>query len=224
MLTLFICGRSWCFRQESCWEEWICMIGTRIGALMSTTWLMRSVYPPSLPCNNTLRHHRHEPTFVLTGVAWAWRKNRACQHWVTRGWDSSQPQEGQAWFIVPVSDGGGEEMQYLSSMTLPPSTIVPPASLYIHQSQEFKPGLSILVDVAGRVWSEWRDGEAGLRPQLPCLLHQAVAFSEERVPGLQDCCHQDLNKSRLHLLCTWVDLKSLSLLRLVQPVTCIIIL
>ena len=29
-------------------------------------------------------------------------------------------------------------------------------------------------------------------PELPCVLHQAVALSEEHLPSLQDCCHQDL--------------------------------
>ena len=29
-------------------------------------------------------------------------------------------------------------------------------------------------------------------PWLPCVLHQAVALSEEHLPSLQDCCHQDL--------------------------------
>ena len=45
---------------------------------------------------------------------------------------------------------------------------------------------------AGRIWSEWRDGKAGMWPWLPCVLHQAVALSEEHLPSLQDCCHQDL--------------------------------
>jgi hypothetical protein len=56
-----------------------------------------------------------------------------------------------------------------------------------------------------------------LWPQLPCLLHQAVAFSEERLPGLQDCCHQDLNNSRIRLLCTWLEAEKYACCVLYSP-------